>query len=118
MSRRKRSSPILEKAERRMASLKSIDQTLDLGNGLSIESFIKAIEDSRQKLQTYNTVLSKVDQAYSEIQESERNLANISERMLTGIASRYGKNSTEYEMAGGKRRKQRQRKTGVAPAQV
>jgi hypothetical protein len=40
MSRRKKqSSVVLEKAQTRLASLKSIDGALDLDNGLTIEMF-------------------------------------------------------------------------------
>lgn len=115
MSRRKRSSLILEKADRRVASLMSIDATLDLGNGLTMQAFSNAVEETREKLQAYNTVLSKVDQAYHEILEAERNLSNLSELMLIGVACRFGKASSEYEMAGGTRRKQRRRKVRVVP---
>ncbi|MBF2004223.1 MAG: hypothetical protein IGS49_01775 [Chlorogloeopsis fritschii C42_A2020_084] len=116
MSRRKRSSPILEKAERRIASLKSIDTALDLGNGLTMQAFTNAVEDTREKLQAYNTILSKVDQAYHEILESELILSKLSERMLNGVVSKFGKDSSEYEMAGGTRRRERRRRAKTVPA--
>jgi hypothetical protein len=110
MSRRKKqSSVILEKAQTRLASLKSIDGALDLGNGLTIEMFNQLVETGRQKLETYNTALSTVDQAYTAVAESEKVLAEWTERMLLGVAGKYGKNSDEYKMAGGTRRVERKR---------
>ncbi|MCP6759271.1 MAG: hypothetical protein NHB32_11015 [Fischerella sp. CENA71] len=117
MSRRKRSSVILEKADRRIAGFMSIDEGLDLGNGLSMQEFTNSVENTREKLKIYNAILSKVDQAYREVLEAEQNLSSLSERMMNGIASKFGKDSNEYEMAGGTRRKERRRRVSVAPVE-
>jgi len=117
MSRRKRSSIILEKAQRRLAGIKAIDPTLSLGSGLSIEAFSNLADDTQQKLEAYNTVLSTVDQAYIAVQTAERSLAELSERMLLGIAVKYGKYSEEYVMAGGSPRKTTQRRSSQADSQ-
>ncbi|MBD2357551.1 hypothetical protein H6G41_23545 [Tolypothrix sp. FACHB-123] len=111
MSRAKRSSAILDKAQIRMAALKSIDTSLDLGNGLTVESFSEVIEDTRQQLEAYNTALSTVDQTRNMVAETEKMLAELCERMLAGVASKYGKNSDEYQMAGGVRKRDRKRNT-------
>lgn len=110
MSRRKKhSSVVLEKAQTRLASLKSISSVLDLGNGLTIATYNQMIEDGRQKLEMYNTALSTVDQAYIAVVNSEKVMAEWTERMLLGVAGKYGKNSDEYKMAGGTRRVERKR---------
>lgn len=109
MSRRKRSSKILEKAERRSAGLHSINEELDLGNGLSVDGFDEAIEATRTRLTDYNKALSTVDKLYTEMLETERKLGDMAEHMLLGVASKYGKNSAEYEMAGGVRKSERKR---------
>ncbi|MGI0484464.1 hypothetical protein ACN4EK_03445 [Pantanalinema rosaneae CENA516] len=110
MSRRKKhSSAGLEKAQTRLASLKSISPALDLGNGLTIAAFTQIIEDARQKLESYNTSLSAVDQTYTAMEDAEEVMAEWTERMLIGVASKYGKNSDEYKMAGGTRRVERKR---------
>lgn len=109
MPRRKRSSDTLERAERRMAGLRSIQHSLDLGNGLTLEAYFQVIETTRRKLAAYNTALSAIDQTYAEMLESEKSLSELTERMLLGVASKYGRNSNEYEMAGGSRRVRRRR---------
>lgn len=111
MSRPKRSSKVLDKAQRRLAGLKSISTSLDLGNGLTLESFLETIEESRRKLESYNMTLSVVDVNYTTFLESERSLAELSERMIQGVASKYGKNSDEYLMAGGTVRRRKKRAT-------
>lgn len=37
----------------------------------------------------------------------EKDLAELSERILSAVSVKYGRNSTEYEMAGGVRRSER-----------
>lgn len=111
MARRKKSSIILEKAERRIAGLRSIDASLDLGNGLTMEAYTQLIEDTRSKLSTYNTTLSSVDKIYSDVLDAEQTLSDFTECMLMGVATKYGKNSNEYEMAGGVRKADRKRRS-------
>ncbi|WP_424102804.1 hypothetical protein [Moorena producens] len=97
-------------AERRLASLKSINARLDLGNGMTIQELEASIQSVREKLQTYNTILSTVDAAYNNLLEAEQVLGGLSEKMLMAVAVKYGKNSFEYEMAGGVRRTERKRR--------
>ena len=107
MSRQKRGSKILDKAEVRAAALRSIDPSLDLGNGLTLTEFNGLIEQMRIKLTDYNTALSGVDKVRNEVLELERKLGDVSEYMLLGVATKYGKTSNEYEMAGGVRKDRR-----------
>lgn len=109
MARAKRTSNILTKAERRAAGISSIKTNLDLGNGMTLQSFWSDIENVRDKQNQYNTMLSNIDQLYNELQESERKLSEKSSKMLQAVAIVYGRNSTEYEMAGGTRSSERRR---------
>lgn len=109
MSRRKRTSTILAKAERRAAAMVSIEPELDLGNGLTLEIYWQAINGLRQKQQRYNTLLSTIDQLYNELLAEEQALGELSEHMLSGVKVKFGRDSYEYEMAGGVRRSDRKR---------
>ncbi|AOX00124.1 hypothetical protein BJP34_12300 [Moorena producens PAL-8-15-08-1] len=110
MAQLKRNSIKLMNAERRIASLKSINDKLDLGNGMTIQELEASIQSVREKLETYNTILSTVDAAYNNLLEAEEVLGGLSEKMLMAVAVKYGKNSFEYEMAGGVRRTERKRR--------
>ncbi|MEL6453716.1 MAG: hypothetical protein AAFQ40_03240 [Cyanobacteria bacterium J06623_5] len=111
MARRKKtSSAILAKATKRLSGLKSINPKLDFGNGKSVVSFEKEIVHMQSKLQEYNTLLSKADQASNELELLEKKLTDLTARMLSGVAMNYGRNSNEYEMAGGVRTGERKRK--------
>ena len=111
MARRKRNSATLSRAERRMESLRSIDATLDFGNGLTLEAYARIIQDRRSKLAAYNTALSSIDKLADDVITVEQAVLEMSEKMLLGVGSRYGKTSQEYEMAGGSRRRTNRRST-------
>lgn len=106
---KKQSSGPLELAAARAAGLKSIDPALDLGNGLTLAAYIALIESVSAKLSTYNTTLSQVDEASNAFQAEERKLADMSDRVLAGVAARYGRDSDQYEMAGGTKKSDRRR---------
>ena len=111
MSRKKRTSRFLEKAEFRAAGLKAIDPSMDFGDARNLQNMAQLIEELRTKVDTYNTALSVIDSSKTEIDELEKNLSDLAERMLIGIAFKYGKDSREYEMAGGVRKSERIRRS-------
>ncbi len=107
MPRLKRGSRILEKAQLRSDGIQSIDHQLDAGGGFTALGYIQAINELRSELSTYNTALSNIDSLHNKVSEVERQLAEYSERILLGVAAKYGRDSREYEMAGGVRRSDR-----------
>ncbi|MBW4693057.1 MAG: hypothetical protein KME27_14990 [Lyngbya sp. HA4199-MV5] len=109
MARRKRTSPVLAKAVRRMAGMTSINPNLDVGNGLTLPSFSTLIETMRTRENAYNSALSNLDKLYREMLETERDLGDMAEHMLLGVATKYGKSSVEYGMAGGVPKNQRRK---------
>lgn len=109
MPRQKRSSPVLEKGVRRAAALKSISASLNLGDGLTLDNYQLELDKLQSQLATYNESLSFVDRALSMVQDTEKEIRVLSERMLIAVAAKYGKDSYEYEMAGGIRKSERKR---------
>ncbi len=99
-----RGSSALEKAQRRLALLKSIDENLDLGAGLTIEAYSRLIETTRSTLEAHNMLASNLDESRQTITQLDKDLADLSTRMLSGVASIYGKRSIEYTKAGGTNR--------------
>lgn len=116
MARQKRNSRTLDKAEVRLASIKSISPMLDIGEGLNVIDYTDKIEALRRLLETYNTTLSTIDILLTQIVENEKDLADYSDRFLRGVAYKFGSNSHEYQMAGGIRKSDRKRtaRSGVA----
>jgi hypothetical protein len=120
MARRKRTSIVLEKASRRAAGINSIDPNLDLGNGLTLPAFSTLISTMRTRENAYNSALSSLDKLYREMLETESELGDMTEHMLLAVATRYGKSSVEYGMAGGVPKNQRRkglRKEAPTPTQ-
>jgi hypothetical protein len=111
MARIKRSSPAAEKAVMRAAALSSISPTLDLGNGLTLPAYNAAIAKinapNTGQLAVYNATLSTADGQLNDLQTTETSLNTLSESMLAGVGVKYGKDSNEYEKAGGKRKSER-----------
>lgn len=111
MARPKRSSVVLQKAEKREAGLESISNTLDLGNDLTLKAYTQQIQALRSQISTYNSTLSTLDDLSRDIKNAEQELCDLSEQMLLGVAAKYGKNSGEYGKAGGILKRERRRPT-------
>jgi hypothetical protein len=106
----KQRSRILEKASARLGAMRSLGTDIDFGNGLSFTNFEESIAMTREALLAYNAAIATYSQAKLAFMELERNLADVAERMLTGVATQYGKQSHQYEMAGGTRKGARRRR--------
>ena len=100
-----RGSEAIDKAQRRIALLTSIEENLDLGHGLTVEMYRERIEAARTKLEAHNRLKSDFDESCKAMKQAERELSALSERMLSGVATKYGKDSVQYQKAGGKSRK-------------
>ena len=109
MPYKRKVSPTIAKAKVRMSGMKSIDPTLDLGNGMSIAAYEAAIQAAEHRIETYNMAISNIGQLQNSVAEAEMLLSDLSERMLSTVAGRYGKKSDQYEMAGGTKRTTRRR---------
>ncbi|MEH2171296.1 hypothetical protein [Nostoc sp.] len=110
MSRKKRTSRVLEKAELRSAGLKAIDANMSFGDNCDLQNLSQAIEQLRTMLDAYNTALTVIDSSKTKIDAMEKTLSNLTDKMVRGVAFKYGKDSSEYEMAGGVRDSERIRK--------
>lgn len=111
MVRTKGKSPIIEKAELRCSGLKAIDPNMDFGNDRTLKNVIQKTEKLRAKINEYNTAKAIINSSKNEIQELEKTLADLLEQMLIAVAFKYGKDSREYEMAGGVRKSDRIRRS-------
>ncbi|BAU14705.1 hypothetical protein LEP3755_52560 [Leptolyngbya sp. NIES-3755] len=105
----KRSSTHLEKAQNRLSAIKSINSSLDLGKGLSVQAYASLVEKTRNRIEIYNSTLSMLNADRVAMEEAEKELKELNERMLLGIALEFGKDSPEYEIAGGIRKSKRKR---------
>ncbi len=113
MSRPIRNSKVLDAAMRRHAGMRSIDDQLDFGEGLSLANYDTAIQEVKTLLYEYNLLNAEVARRGAQLAIAEAALKTRSENMLTCVGGRYGKTSLEYGTAGGTIR-QRRSKTATA----
>lgn len=106
---KKLTSRSYEQAIQRVAGLKAINENLDLGNDLSVEGYQVLIGELKNTVDSYNTLLAQADTLQNSIQLKEKLLRDYSERILLGVAARYGKDSDEYEKAGGTKKSKRRK---------
>jgi hypothetical protein len=116
MARVKSNSISLEKASTRLQGMKAINPTLDLGSGLSVAAIEAAINDARAKLDSYNQMLSMIEEKQAAFRDAEIALSEITTRVLAGIAAKFGKDSIEYAQVGGTRKRDRKRPIQKAKA--
>ena len=99
----------LEKGRTRLAAVKSIDPALDLSNGITVANYETEVDKLNARLEAYNTALSTVDDLYNGCVAQIDVLKDWNERVLAGVATKFGKNSSEYEMAGGVKKSERKK---------
>lgn len=103
MAFKRKGSHVINEAQTRAAGMQAIDPNLDLGNNLILADFENEISSVQTLLDDYNAQLAKADAAANDFKAAEKNLRTQSSRMLAAVGVKYGKDSNEYEMAGGTR---------------
>lgn len=78
-----------------------------------MQNLTQQIEQLRTKIDTYNTALSVIDASRTDIEQLEKSLSTLCEKLLLAVAVKYGKDSQEYVMAGGVRKSDRIRKSTI-----
>ena len=117
MSFKKKNSSVLVKAKKRTLSIKSISPTFEIGLGVNIQNYDLSIKKTEDAQNGYNEYLRLADEQSNILDKCESELKDWNERMLEGVGSLYGKDSNEYEKAGGVRKSDRKRivrKTKIA----
>lgn len=109
MARMKRKSKTLETARVRLAGMKSIATDLDLGNGMTVAIYETKIGSTDNRMENYNSTLSQADEDQNLFETEENDLKDYSERMLLAVAAKYGKDSNEYEKAGGTKKSEKRK---------
>ena len=118
MPRQKRTYRALEKAELRVAGLRAINPDMDFGDVRNLQYITQISQQLRTKIDAYNTALAVIDSSKSEMDELEKTLTDLTDKMLIAVAFTYGTDSSEYEISGGIRKSKRTRKNKITPLRV
>lgn len=108
MKTRRRSAAIIA-AQDRLSGLMNIDPIIDLGNGLSAQSYQDKINVTETKLNAYVNAVAKADAARAMLKDSEKELSDFSDHIMRGVSVMFGLDSAEYVSVGGTRKKDRKR---------
>ncbi|MFN6530469.1 hypothetical protein [Nostoc sp. ChiSLP03a] len=111
MTRKKRTSLVLKKAEFRVAGLKAVDPNINFDDTYNLQNLTQLIKQFHNMLDNYNAAIAMIDSSKKKLDEMEKTLSHISDKMLAGVGFKYGKNSNEYELSGGVRDSERIRKS-------
>jgi|ERR1041384_4547683 hypothetical protein len=103
MPRIRRSSNVIAKAIVRSNNLKAISPTLDLGGGLTVAAFDELIAKAEAAQDDFNQTIAILDEKGNILDDLLKQTRDMSARLLAGVGARHGKNSNEYEKAGGVR---------------
>ncbi|MDZ7958017.1 MAG: hypothetical protein RMY34_08950 [Aulosira sp. DedQUE10] len=113
MPRQKRNYSVLDKIEKQTIGFQSIDPSLDFGDSISLQHLAELTGELRDELNQYNKMLNTIDSASEKIKALEKTIRETSERLVSGVALKYGKDSREYELAGAVRKSDRARKATI-----
>ena len=111
MAFQRKSSRVILDAQERSADLQAIDPDLDLGNNLTVAAFEAQINKTQASEDTYNGQLAQADAGGNNFRVDEKDLRDMSSQMLSGVKVKFGRDSNEYEMAGGTRLSDRKKKS-------
>lgn len=115
MPRIRRTSSAIAKAVVRSNNLKTISPPLDLGGGLTLEAFDHLITQAQEAEGDYNRTVAQLDEKTNHLDALLKQTSELSARLLAGVGARYGKNSNEYEKAGGVRTEEIKRTPKTKP---
>ncbi|MBD2164153.1 hypothetical protein H6G04_07005 [Calothrix membranacea FACHB-236] len=111
MARKQRTSRILEKAQFRVTRMKAIDPNITFDDNCNLQNLTQLIQQFQTMLNEYNDAMAVIDSSRTKLDELEKSLSLISDKMLAGVGFKYGKDSSEYELAGGVKESDRIRKS-------
>ena len=109
MARQKRTSRVLEIAQQRLAGLKAIEPPPVLGGNLTLESVEAEINGYSARQNSYNSKVADLDDETNQLDDLEQRLNELSQRILAAVKAQYGPDSSELELLGAVRIRDRKR---------
>lgn len=118
MAFRKRTSREIEATKVRADSLRAVNPALEFGKDkqnqpVSLAALDQANAAVEALLTDYNGRLSELDAVGNRIKAGEKKANNLAARLLAGVGTQFGKDSDEYEKAGGTKSDEIKRKPPV-----
>ena len=115
MARQRRSSTTLDAFKARLQGIKQISPAPNLPPNLSLTKLDTAASDTQKALNDHNDIIISLDDSGNQLASKEKALDKLYTQALAAVAAQYGKDSSEYEMAGGTRTSERKKSTTPPP---
>lgn len=109
----KQSSKILDQALLRVATFEAIDPKINFGDGITLREFTALTQAAQNTLREYNAAVTIINETAQSIQDMEKRLMDMGDRMVMGVACKHGIQSQEYRMLEKIRRKAKPRARSV-----
>ena len=106
---RKGPSRSMDEAVQKLAGMKTIDKSLDLGNGVSVDAGNIVLSAATAALEDYNMALAAADDKLNDFEATDKAVQAFNKKVLPAIGLKYGTDSSEYEQAGGVRDSERKK---------
>jgi len=107
---RKSHTRAMDTAQTRIASLQSIDPELDFGNGKNLVAYQEKLQLAQDALSVYNTKLGELDELLNLFNDANKIVSAYNTEMLAAVKAIHGRDSNEYEQAGGTRLSERKKR--------
>ena len=101
--KKRKSSKHVDIAQNRIEGIRQVDPEMDFGNGISIAEYQKRIDDVRETMKAYNSLMTQADGLLFDLDSKVHEIQLYNTRILNSVGGKYGYDSIPYEMAGGKR---------------
>ena len=100
----------------KLDGMRAIDPNFDLNDGVSVANLTLKRAAIGAALSAYNAKLAEADALANAVAAAEREYnITLGGRILTKVAAKYGKDSSEYEQVGGTRESEKQKRSPKAP---
>lgn len=100
----------------KLDGMRAIDSNLDLSDGVSVAHLTAKRTEITNALSAYNAKLAEADALANAVAAAEREYSiTLGGRILTKVAAKYGKDSSQYEQVGGTRESEKQKRSPKAP---
>ena len=103
MAYKRRASTVVEQTNQRLIGINQISPPTTHPAGQSVAATEQKKQAIEALLTQYNGLLAQADQVLDQIVDGEKELRTLNTKLLTAIGLLYGKDSPEYEAAGGTR---------------
>jgi hypothetical protein len=103
MAYKRRDSKVFSEGEVSVTEFESVDPAMDFGGDAKLSNLKDLLVKGKTLQTTYNEALTKIDPMVNELNQTEKDIKKMKSRLKQGVGTRYGKDSSEYEMVGGTR---------------